>query len=57
MLMAKVGITKKDNQIYLTGCLEQNIKWDLIDKITQSENQPKTYNEWKRHIILLNGLQ
>ena len=56
-LMVKAGINKKDNKVYLIGRLEQNVKWDLIDRISQSENQPQTYDEWKQRIILLDGLQ
>jgi hypothetical protein len=56
-LMAKAGITEEDNQIYLIGRLEQNVNWDIIDKISNSENQPQTYDNWKNRIILLDGLQ
>jgi hypothetical protein len=47
-LMAKAGIKKEDNKIYLIGCLEQSVKWDFIDKISQMGNQPKTYDEWQK---------
>jgi hypothetical protein len=56
-LMFKAKMNEHDNESYLIGRLEQNVKWDLIDKISNSLDQPTTYDEWKRRIILLDGLQ
>jgi hypothetical protein len=56
-LMLKAKMNEHDNESYLIGRLEQNVKWDLIDKISNSLDQPTTYEEWKRRIILLDGLQ
>ena len=56
-LMLKAKMNEHDNESYLIGRLEQNVKWDLINKINNSLDQPTTYEEWKRRIILLNGLQ
>jgi hypothetical protein len=56
-LMLKARMNEHDNESYLIGRLEQNVKWDLINKISNSLDQPTTYEEWKRRIILLDGLQ
>ena len=50
-------MNEHDNESYLISRLEQNVKWDLIDKISNSLDQPTTYAEWKRRIILLDRLQ
>jgi hypothetical protein len=57
VLMLKAKMNEHDNESYLISRLEQNVKWDLINKISNSLDQPMTYEEWKRRIILLDGLQ